>query len=760
MTTIQATGTGDQAQTAIDKLAEQHGVTDAVAVPESPEAPQTPFPTSLILTRDQEDNLVKFALEYVDRLETQMGRKIVATDQTMIPDKNTHFGRRDLYTLQYYNHVEYRALTEKDTIYKHSNITASLSQRVTMQMVARANNFYFGTDPWYACNFVGTEDKPLSERVDRHSKWKFDQTRLKDTLMQATEFAFVRGEAVLKTTHQTKERYFKKRGNALHDETGAPVLDSDGNFIFDDAQWVPQMAQVAPPPEMQQQAMAANQPMQPMLQETGRLVLKRDPVIIRPVTPVFKKGLWPVKKRLFHGPDCRLVFFKDFLCPLDAATIHEAELVAHLYDLSAMDVITMFQRQDLKDLGAAESLTAMRKAVEALRGVASQGAEPKSAQNQAKADFGGQSNEGSAENPKAEIAEVYLRYDADEDGIDEEIMLVLDRANRFPLFYDFLDNVTPAGRRPFEVVRGKAVDNVWWGMGAMEYFWPEQEFIDLLVNRKNFRMSAAGRVTFWNPTVTIEGQNNPNLLLNNGKTYRLREGMRKEDALEYVELPPEDGDLFEFLQFFMQLMQLKSGIVNAGDQQASGLPTNDTATGIRNVEKSGQEMFAQWLNGLEPGHAATLKANVCSLYAYMDEPELYRFFDAIDPSQVSDLLSPEEVRDLEFDVSILLTRVRTEQVLQMSAEARALVTEFYTLMPPAIQPIVAAFYRDSLKALGYNNAEAIIQPVPMALVPPTGQPVGGGAPASPVPGGPAPGKGLGDTPTPPTPRPEESPAMI
>lgn len=732
----------DQATNKLEEEANQAG--EGLAYEQQdPNGPETPFPTALVLNREQEEAMVDFALRYVDDLETEMDRTSLPAigGNVPMPNPETFFGKRELYTLRYYNHVADRPLRDKgDSVWKHSNITASLSQRITMQMIARANNFYFATDPWYAIHFVGQEDKPLSERIDRHSKWKFNLTGLKDVMMMATEFAFVRGEAVVKTTHQVRERFYQKRGKALHDQaTGLPVLDDKGNFIFGDSKFVDELE---PDPNAmalaQQQAMPTGAPMepaQPVMIPTGRKVLRRAPTIIFPKTPEWKEGLWPMKQRTFEGPEAKLVHYKDFLCPLNAPDIHEAELVCHLYDLPVMTLIEMFRREDLLALGAGEGFNAMKRAVEVLRQLSNPGTDPKSAEKAARTDMGEKENKASQENQLAEVAECYLSYDANGDGIAEEIMLVIDRKNRFPLFYDYVDNVCVKGRRPFEVVRAKPVDGRWYGMGAMEYFQPEQEFIDLMVNRKNFRMSAAGRITFWNPFATIEGGNNPHLKLNNGKTYTLKEGMKGEDALQYVTLPDDDGDMMEFIEFFMQLMQIKSGIINGADMQQSGLPAAKTATGSNIIEKSGQEMFAQFIASLEPGHRSVLLVNIRTLYKNLTEPELYRFFDGDRNMQASDILRPDDVSDLEFDVSILLTRVRTEQVLQMSAEARALVVEFYTTLPPNVQMFVAPMYRDSLKALGYDNADSIIQVMPMLPAPMPGQPgqpaLGGGSPALP-----------------------------
>ena len=733
--------------TQVDRAADAMESQLAVAVAPDHNRPQTPFPTSLVVDVETEDRMVQYALQRVEQLETEMGR-VINADEGSAPDENTWMGKRELFTKRYYNDVRDRALNGGE-LYKHSNLTLTFSQRIVMQMVARANNFFFGTEPWYSCDFIGVEDRVLAEKVDRHSKWKFTQTGLRRVHEEATEFAFVRGEAIVKTTYRTTDRHFKRKGKALYDGEKI-VLDKKQNPILaadaPPSAWVAETKPGPPTPEDAAQGLVAS------MVPTGRQVLRRDPTVVMPENAQWVDGYHQFRQRLFDGPESKLIYYKDFLCPLTAPTIHDADFIAHLYDMPAMDLVQMFRREDLAGMESGEAYESMRRAVEAIRSAAGAGADPKSGANQPR--LGESGNRSTEENPLSEVVEAYMKFDADGDGIAEEIMIVIDKKNRTPLFYDYLDNVTPKGRRPVECVRAKSIDGRWYGMGGMEYVKPEQDAIDLFLNRRNFRASAAGAVTFWNPAGTVEGQSNPMLKLNNGQTYMKREGWKTEDILERVYLQDDTSDLMEILTMFQQSMQMKSGVINAGDQEASSMPTSDTATGIRNVEKSGQEMFAGFLSSLESGHQDLLLANIRLLYAYIQEPELFRFFNAQTNEPDSDTLDPEDVRDMEFDVKILLTRVRTEQVLQMSAEARALLKEFYETTHPNVQPIVAQFYKDSLKALGYNNADELIIPqaAPMLLG-------NTGTPALPQGGQPAEGKNL-TVPSSPTPRPAQPDPMI
>jgi hypothetical protein len=74
--------------------------------------------------------------------------------------------------------------------------------------------------------------------------------------------------------------------------------------------------------------------------------------------------------------------------------------------------------------------------------------EPKAAASQPRTDNQETDTTAAVGVPQVLVAECYLTYDADNDGIQEEIMLVLDRENEAPIYYEYLANVTTKGNRP------------------------------------------------------------------------------------------------------------------------------------------------------------------------------------------------------------------------------------------------------------------------------------------------------------------------
>ncbi|MFT3992456.1 MAG: hypothetical protein QM680_13710 [Luteolibacter sp.] len=453
----------------------------------------------------------------------------------------------------------------------------------------------------------------------------------------------------------------------------------------------------------------------------GFRVLKRDGVTVVPLEPMFEKML--IQRRITHynGPEAECVNFLDFLCPMDAETIQDADCVAHVYDMPVMNLADRWRRDQVAQ-GAEASMEAKKKAIDLIQNLADEGGEAKSAQAAYRPEQNTW-NQSVNRDPVAKIAEFYLRYDADGDGLMEEIMLVLDLNSRTPIFYDYVANVTPDGLRPFSVVRVNEMSGRWYGIGGMEMFETTQNIVDLAMNRWNFSESGSGVVKFWKPHNTMEGQANPYLRLNNGETYTPRGNMTGKDCLDVVDVHQggKNINLREMIEFFTQMATNESGVANANDSRAAGLDTGRLATGIRNIERSGQEMFSLYLNHLEPGVTDVLRRMIRLVRANLDENEVMTYFEDGpngEPEKGALVkVSGKDLMDVDLDVEILLSRYRGEQVIESSGQAVEIVEKFYSL-PFMVQQVTAQLYRDMLRALQVQNADQLIQPIDLPPMPP------------------------------------------
>jgi hypothetical protein len=201
---------------------------DLPPVEDSASQPQMPFETSYQLTREQEDELVEHALRRLDELENETGRSRTGAGEWWMhgaggaetPDpqgvertERTFMGKRILYDLVYRNDVEHRPHV-LGGIFTESNLVVPLARRIVRQMTARAVNYFFSTDPWFAAYPVGDNDRDLASKADRYTKWKMSKADLQQKESMAVERAFVLGECVVKTTWDRREQFYKTFASA------------------------------------------------------------------------------------------------------------------------------------------------------------------------------------------------------------------------------------------------------------------------------------------------------------------------------------------------------------------------------------------------------------------------------------------------------------------------------------------------------------------------------------------------------------------
>lgn len=687
-------------------------------------SPIMPFETSYVLNRDQEEELCAHAMQRLETLELETGRDICAggdwwkVDGMTLPDpegnrtpETTWMGKRLLYDKTFKNEIDWRPRL-LGGIFAESNLVVPVARRICRQMIARAVNYFFGTSPWFSIYPVGLMDRERADKADRYTKWKMDQAKLQRTEEQAIERAFIVGEAVAKSSWSQRDQYYQTKATVLVDPLGNDILGADGDYIFEDDLWVLD-SQTDP--------------------ETGSVivseleVLKRDGQTPKPAALIWETKI--ITRRIIHyrGPEAKVINFMDFLCPLEAESIQKADVVVHLYDLPLMDLADQWNRSIGLGSSAAERQRERIKAVNLLRRLSSHGREGATAQNSDAVDSStSQGFSDQRRDPLVHIAEFHIRYDANGDGLLEDVVLILDRDTRTPIFYDYTANITPDGLRPFSVVRVNEIQGRWYGMGAMEMFNPSQQTIDLMMNRKNHGNSRAARVDFWKPENTVEGSVSPTLEVNWGGTYTPKGDKTAKDCLESVYLENSTGDdLMEILEFFMQLMMNESGIANANDGNVAGMDSTKLATGIRNIEKSGQELFSLFLGHLEPGVSDLLAKMFRLLMANLDRVEVYRYFEDGEGGEGSgDLreINPGEIANLELDTQVLLSRYRGEQVIESNARIIELVEKFDSFTYER-QVTIAPTFIQMAKQLQCPDAEKLF--IPIQQVPPQGAPLNG-----------------------------------
>ena len=666
---------------------------------EEPDATKAkvPFVSGMRLTLKQEENLVKHAMSRLEDLERESGRNLTGNSDwyanlegsELTAASRSYLGKRQLFKLIYQNKMNFRPHL-LGGIFRESNLVVPIARRIVRQMVARASRFFFGSDPWFSAHGVGQNDKVLSKQIQKFAEWKFSRGTINQDLANALENTFVKGEQVVKINHKIDDDYYTSTESIMVDEKGEAFVDSQGGYIYDTDSW-------------------SQDPM------TESWVMDRDTSVARPDSFEWKDI--ETKKRAVHyeGPEIKPIHERDFLFPLTAENIHEADTVVHLYDMPVMDLVDYYQRRDM--LGTDEERReATEKAIALIRGVSGgRGTHAASSKSLPEVEENIENTDTSEESgsPIAKIAEFHMTYDVDGDGILEKFMLVIERETKLPIFYDFTAELTPDGKRPFEMMRINPVPGRAYGIGGIEMFESTQNIIDLLINRMNHSQSRAGRIDLWRPYNTVEGDRDPSLKLNWGQTYTPKPGIPDAEVLSSVYLRDlKSNDLKDLSEYFSQMAMNESGIQHANDNLVSGLHSTQLATGIRNIEAVGNEMFSLYITHLRPQITTITQRGIYCLLYYMDAEEPFLYFEG--DNAVTDYISLPDTSDFDVNVRILMTQERNERILESNAQAEALLERFRA-KPTEFQEMDAPMLLEQLQAMQISVADQVAVPGPQHL---------------------------------------------
>lgn len=710
--------TSPNLESVAEKLPDPQKV-EAEKVAANPNGPQVLFPSSLELTEEQEKSLIDHIFTRKESVEGELGRTTVTKKggwwTNMAPGTADESGayyflpRRELFDMTYHQEVEWRRALWGGIFQKH-NITIPMTRRIVQQQISRANGYFFATDPWFAVLPQGQNDEDLAKKIDAFTRYKFKQGDVKEALEAAVQNAFIRGECVVKSTWEERADYHETFAEVLIGADGEPVIAHDGDYIYPEDKWI-------------EAAMGE----EPLTDAMGNpvIVLKRDQA-----TPLsdftdggpdqleesFEERKIRRRVRLFEGVDLSPVYYKDFLCPLTARDVQTADFCGHIYDQSVSGFVDRYMRKLEDDPENAEE--AMKRIARFIEQAKGNDGSPKSAANMQRSEedssvastLGGYDEGDSVRNDSMmEVGEYYVWFDANEDGISENVVVYVDNETRTPLYYGYVGADFPDSQRPLHTLRVNPVEGRWYGRSQMEVFWQLQTMLDLLVNRWNKAQSESGSVTFWNPKKTLEGQRDGNLVLNGGTTYTPDPTVSdiQKEILSVVQIYDIKSDhIIKQIEFIMQTAMNMSGIMNANDGQMAGMESTKLATGIRNIERSGQELFGPFLSHLDPGISSAVKAALKLIVENMDDVEAYEFFEG--DTRAFDEIDRNDLIDLDLDVSIEMTRYRGEQELAQFHQAIEKVTAFYNL-PFEVQTVTAPMFRNLLKRFEVPGGEAIIQ---------------------------------------------------
>lgn len=703
--------------------------------PKAPDgsSPQVVIPSALELTLEQEQRLLRHCKDRFQQLNDELGRAdYEAPAYTSTPNTTLrqnlakHLAKRHLSHLIFQQRMEWRSYV-LGGIYAETNLHLPLTTRIVSQQIARANKSFFGTDPWFAVSGLQADSDLLAEDVNAYAHHQLVTLgRIQASLENAVELAFIQGECAVKTRRHKLTSYFESWRNVAVDPSGQPYTANDGDYIYDTDLFVSSQVPVIDPAT----GLPAQDPETgaPMMQEGPDLVLKRDMKTPQPPAMQFQSLKLDQAKLLEDRVEARPIYYLDFLCPLNAPDVQSADIIVHCYNAKVIELADRYLRDTWGEgVDISEQINRVADLVHRVNVGSTEARQAIGDRDRPEQGETTRWNTGRDRNePIVGLAECWLWYDVKGDGVLRNIMVLMDQEGRIPIYYDYAANLTDDGLRPIDIVRINPVTGRWHGQGNVERFYNLQDQADLLINRALFAESRAARVDFWNPSATIEGTSNPNLEMNWGGSYRLANGKKAEDALASVYLTNIKGQsLKDLLQTVMQVMQAMSAVSNVNDGAMVGLDTAKLATGIKNLEASGEELFHQLISHLRPCLEDILRRALKVLLTTIAQPDgkqaLYSFFDRPNKRLVE--IDPHRLRDLDLQIELDLTTYKAQSQLQQSQLAFTMMQAYLAAImapPEIIEQRLGPLVQQQLKALQIRDAENMTKPIPRpALLPPT-----------------------------------------
>lgn len=642
--------------------------------PTNSPAPEVPrIRTNLVLTQTQEDALVQRALDRIDELKTEMGLEGMADGQVRT---NSWMWKRMANQAQYDNSWEWRKVL--GGIFSYSNFSINVAKRFARLISAKVKDDLVGTDPFFAAMPEQHGDGETAKQVEWYLQEAIRHSNTKKNIARGQKTAVIRNEVVMKPTYVSNVTRFTGParvavGPAVYTANqgdvftmaGQPVQTPAGNYIYEKDDFIPD----------------------PTVENTVRL--QKEPNV------AFRHNLtftdFPaLEQTMIHqeGLDVRELDYRDFLCPLNCSSVHEADCCVHLFDEQHERLVAQYGVFEVSEGYVNMPFMSGEKA-------------PKEEQ--------GESDQVTSKVLKVvNCADVYMRCDANDDGMEEEVWLLVDTKRKKAIWYDYLG--AHLKKRPFEVIPGiEFVSNRWYGVGVFEMLWEKQLYVDTQFNRVNWKSTKASSARFRNVNAVSQWKAGEEMTFGDDKIWDVDDPRynAQNPPLFQVQLNEIDEFAMKLLELMIQASSTEVGISGPDDAGFGGLDTSKLATGIKSLERTGNTLMKDTTTDHGDAITALLDQCVDIVLEHMDENELLFHPDS---GQLI-ALNREEIRAMGKKVRLLLTRSRSTETIETSRMVIQLCREYYEAINPYEKKKLRPEYLRQLKAFETPDADKLIDEV-------------------------------------------------
>jgi len=641
--------------------------------------------TALTLTEDQLQRMVRYVRIRIEGIEESRQNGWIADRERFDREWDDDFSHRE----------------GENAVFARSNESLNMIGSGIDFIRSRLIEEVFGSKPWYSANLrqPGGLDPALAEQVGRHLRWKLgpDQIDFEALSADMVTQACKLGECVAKLFYKTEEEAFERIASILWDtETNAPVLTPDGEFVFEDG-----------PVETLVQALMDGESNEGIEWRPGEGMESVLPEALPPGL-IWKEQIVSERTVRYTGAKAAPLHYKEFYCPLNAPSLHEADFVAHMTSMRLSEVCGHLgiSLDDAASDGDESADGYLKQALLQIRAAA--GGEAKSDSEQP---LQGEGEEIPVpdEDPEFRVVEAYFRFDARGDGRPCRVFVMLAYDYEVPILWDYIANVTPDGRYPFEAVAVNREPHRWYGRSWFKKYERFQHLIDKLTNQILYRNDlAANPVKFRRKEAVVQWQDDQPFEIGPDKVFDLNDGYTAEDALQSARIPELDEQTKFLLEMVISNWRSRAGVAAASQGTFGGLPSERTATGVTQVANTGTTLFKPQLMEVKRGLEAMLRQVVAYEYTYLDADESFPYMDG-EVRQLG-VLSRESVRNMEFHVELTQTLSAQDQNLNASKLAVDFFNQFLAV-PDVFKPVAAPLFTTVYKGLQIDGADEYFQRV-------------------------------------------------
>lgn len=599
----------------------------------------------------------------------------------------------------YENDMSFRAFPSNSRryskLFRYFNTTMNIPKRAIEVFKARACESLVNTDPFMGLMPKGDNDNPEAiKAAERVLHAKMEESDVRYQFREGIRQAAV-SEAVMKITlvPNQKPAWLDQSAQIYLTPDGQPILDSTGNFVFCDEE-------LDDDPDV-----------------IGVEALVRDPTVRFNGTQMKSEPQQMMRPgRTSLDLDIKPVGFENFFCSLLEPDIHKSDCIFHEFDESYDDLLR--RTKGMRVTAAAKGwLETFKSATQSYP--MSEGGLPHPNRGERDVDLYGPL--------RVHVCEMWVRFDVLDRGQADELCVIWAVSSggteMWPIYYDLMQNASPTGKRPFEVLRAIPVKDRWYGFGFYDLLSNDHDDIDEAVNRIRARSSSSGRLDWIQPDAWDNLDYGQIGELSTGKVYRLKSDKEGEGGkyMGTIELPPLDEKIWEYLKLRMQNAQLMSGTMTAGDAAQSDLPANKTATGQDMLANESELMSGDTMQELIRGIVATLKQALVAVFETPDDFSkqlLMEYCNELLGLNTSAMflqwLSNHEPENFGKHLKLLLTKSRSQQQMQAASSANQIITGNMSWVQivqqfPQWADKLKTFFEMMLNSLDIPNAADILK---------------------------------------------------